>query len=132
MHWLPGLVTMAFGVVTLAGCANLVGPARLRVDYAWAPQNRCSEISPEIRLAGIPAATAALDVSLIDLNAPEINYGGGEVRYQGSPVIPSGALQRFHGPCPTAGPRSYTIRVQAVDELGLILAAGSRTVVCCR
>jgi phosphatidylethanolamine-binding protein (PEBP) family uncharacterized protein len=116
----------------LGACTGILGSSSLRVEYSWAPQNRCSSVSPEIRVSGIPPATKNLEVSLIDRNMPEANYGGGIVKHQGANVIPAGALQRFHGPCPQSEQREYTIRVQAIDDTGLIIGEGKKTVACCR
>jgi hypothetical protein len=118
----------------LGSCASApVAPnaVNLQVDFTWTSQHRCSSVSPEIRVSGIPQATKELKVSLTDRDVPTFNHGGGVVKYQGSSVIPAGALKNYTGPCPPSGQHSYSIKVQAIDASGTIVGSGEKTSPCC-
>ena len=52
---------------------------------------------------------------------------GGKFEYDGSNLIPVGALKNYEGPCPmtSMNPR-YEIRVKAIDENGKVIAFGKK------
>lgn len=119
----------------LCACAGApVAPnaVNLQVDFSWVSQHRCSSVSPEIRVSAIPPTTKELGVSLTDRDVPSYNHGGGVIKYQGSDVIPAGALKSYTGPCPPSGQHSYTIKVQAIDASGIIVGSGEKTLPCCK
>ena len=99
----------------------------LDVDFSWKEEHRCSSKSPEIRVAGIPAGTKLLKVTLVDLDVPFWNHGGGTVENDGSGVIPAESLKSgYNGPCPPGGSHRYEFTVDAVDEQGLIVGSGKK------
>ena len=90
------LLLVAGAALLLLGCATAqVSPdaVELSVDFAWQASDRCSSQSPAIRVKNIPAATKTLQIKLKDRDVPNWNHGGGTVAYDGSGVIPAGALQ---------------------------------------
>jgi phosphatidylethanolamine-binding protein (PEBP) family uncharacterized protein len=106
----------------------------LKVEYAWTASDKCSTISPEIKVSGIPAATKELVVTLTDLDFTDYPHGGGTVQYTvtNAPfTIPRGALKQYDGPCPPLGLHNYTIQVDAVDDKGVIVGTGKKTTRCC-
>ena len=125
------LLLMVGSVMLLVGCASApVSPnaVELGVDFAWQPSDRCSGRSPEIRVTNIPAATKTLSVKLKDRDVPNWNHGGGNVPYDGSGVIPAGALKNgYNGPCPPSGSHRYEFTVQAFDAAGTVVGTGRQT-----
>ena len=104
----------------------------MQVEFTWTTADECSEVSPEIRVTGIPGATETLKVSLTDLDSPDFPHGGGTVRYDGSNIIPAGALNEYFGPCPPFDDQhNYSINVDAIDESGAIVGSGEKTMPCC-
>ncbi len=103
----------------------------LQIDYIWTQANQCSTVSPEIRVSGVPAATKELRASLVDLDVPTYNHGGGTITYEGKNVIPTGALKNYRGPCPPSGQHRYTIQVDALDASRAVIGSGKKTVSCC-
>ena len=56
------------------------------------------------------------------------NHGGGTVAYDGSGVIPAGALKSgYNGPCPPSGSHRYEFTVKAVYAAGVIVGQGKQT-----
>ena len=125
------MLLMVGSVLLLSGCATTqVSPdaVELTVDFAWQPSDRCASRSPEIRVANIPATTKTLYVKLRDRDVPNWNHGGGTVPYDGSGVIPAGALQNgYNGPCPPSGSHRYEFRVHAIDAAGVVVGIGKQT-----
>jgi len=117
-------------LVLLTGCAGApVSPNAvvLGVDFRWQPADRCATRSPEIRVTNLPAATQLLRVRLKDLDVPAWNHGGGEVAYNGSGIIPAGALRSgYNGPCPPSGTHRYQFAVQALDAQGVVIGSGKQ------
>jgi phosphatidylethanolamine-binding protein (PEBP) family uncharacterized protein len=105
---------------------------KLQVDYDWTKANVCTGFSPEIKVSGIPPTTKQLKVSVTDLNYLTYDHGGGTVKYEGSNIIPAGALKDFVGPCPPSDPHQYSIRVDAIDASGVIIGFGEKTKPCCQ
>ena len=122
------LMVVAFWLVS--GCASApVSPdaVELAVDFEWQPTDRCSNQSPEIRVANIPPTTQTLLVKLKDRDVPAWNHGGGTVTFAGSNVIPAGALQSgYNGPCPPSGTHRYEFTVEAIDAAGTIVGMGKK------
>jgi len=118
-------------ILLLFGCATTpVSPdaVTLSVDFAWQASDRCSRRSPEIRVANVPATTQTLQVKLKDRDVPNWNHGGGTVAYDGSGVIPAGALKSgYNGPCPPSGSHRYEFTVKAIDASGVIVGVGKTT-----
>jgi phosphatidylethanolamine-binding protein (PEBP) family uncharacterized protein len=121
----------ACAALLLFGCATAqVSPdaVELPVDFAWQASDRCSGQSPAIQVHNIPAATKTLYVKLKDLDVPNWNHGGGTVAYDGSGLIPVGALQNgYNGPCPPSGSHRYQFTVKAIDAAGVIIGTGQQT-----
>ena len=120
--------------VTLAGCGATVAQnaVALDVSYKWNKSDQCSQVSPEISVAGIPAETSQLKVSLKDLDVPNWDHGGGKVDYTGQTIIPAGALKSgYNGPCPPSGSHTYAFKVNAVDAEGTIIGQGKAKQDCC-
>jgi hypothetical protein len=104
----------------------------MQVEFTWTTDDECSEVSPEIKVTGIPGTTKTLKVSLTDLDSPDFPHGGGSVRYDGSNIIPAGALNEYFGPCPPFDDQhNYSINVDAIDESGAIVGSGKKTLSCC-
>ncbi|MBC2737194.1 MAG: phospholipid-binding protein [Desulfobacteraceae bacterium] len=122
---------VAGAALLLFGCATAqVSPdaVELSVDFAWQASDRCSSQSPVIRVKNIPAATKTLQIKLKDRDVPTWNHGGGTVAYDGSDVIPAGALQDgYNGPCPPSGSHRYQFTVKAIDAAGVIVGTGQQT-----
>jgi hypothetical protein len=56
---------------------------------------------------------------------PTWNHGGGTVTYDGSDIIPAGALKNgYNGPCPPSGSHRYEFTVQAIDAAGVVVGIG--------
>jgi phosphatidylethanolamine-binding protein (PEBP) family uncharacterized protein len=124
------MLIMVGSMLLTAGCATTrVSPdaVDLTVDFDWQPSDRCSRRSPEIRVSNIPAATKTLYVKLKDRDVPNWNHGGGTVAYDGSGVIPAGALKNsYNGPCPPSGSHRYEFTVQAIDAAGVVVGIGKK------
>ena len=78
------LLFVVGSILLTAGCATTqVSPnaVDLAVDFVWQPSDRCSNRSPEIRVANIPSAAKTLWVKLKDRDVPTWNHGGGNVTY---------------------------------------------------
>jgi phosphatidylethanolamine-binding protein (PEBP) family uncharacterized protein len=115
-----------------AGCAgnpNQIkipkAAAKMGVEFSWEGIQACTHESPEIRVSSVPEGTEALRVKLKNINQPDWNQGGGKVKYDGSGVIPAGALTLgYNGPCPPGGRSKYEFSVMAVDAQGVIIGFG--------
>ena len=99
------------------------------VDFKWLLKHRCSRISPEFILSGIPEGTTDIAIALNDLDMRSFDHGGGRVRSE-TPIpsdfiVASGALKNYTGPCPPnfqgAG-HDYEFVFTARDSAGKILA----------
>jgi hypothetical protein len=115
-------------------CSKIAPDAvKLQVDYNWTKANICSGFSPEIKVLGIPPTTKQLKVTVTDLNFLTYNHGGGTVKYEGSNIIPAGALKEYRGPCPPSDTtHQYSIEVDAIDASGVIRGSGEKTKPCCQ
>jgi phosphatidylethanolamine-binding protein (PEBP) family uncharacterized protein len=121
-------VSLLGAAISLAGCVTLKDApnlTQLDVNFDWKPANRCSAVSPEFRITGIPADTKTLKFSMVDLNVPTFMHGGGNVPYLGGTTIKEGSFT-YVGPCPPAGNQHrYEFTVQALNAAGdTVLARG--------
>jgi len=123
----PALATLA---LALAACST---PApslpSMGVDAAFEPRHLCGMgISPEIRLAGVPANAAQYRVRMINLDALFSRTWQEDFPVQG-PVIPEGAGRSYPAPCPAQRlVFDHRIEVDALDASGTPIATGSRIV----
>jgi len=87
----------------------------LGVDFGWTEKSGCSSISPPIKVTDIPEETKYLKVTMVDIDMPTYDHGGGEVTYNGTSTITEGTLKTYSGPCPPPGiEHTYEITVQAL------------------
>lgn len=122
------LIALAAVLLFLFACKTTGGSGggvEIGVNFAFQNKHGCSNISPEIALSGVPEGTTQLKVRLKDLNVLNWNHGGGTIDYDGSGVIPEGALKSgYNGPCPPSGSHIYQFTVTAIDANGNILGTG--------
>jgi len=105
-----------FLLTTISGAA-----ADMSVSFDWGPTKKCFDPkSPPMKVTGVPAGTANLDIRMTDRDA-DYNHGGGKVAYKGQTSLPYGAF-KYQGPCPPAGQHTYSFTVKAVDAAGKTLA----------
>lgn len=123
-------------LLSILGVAAVLAPlvstpvhaADLTVSFKFDSSNKCSRVSPEIRIGNIPDGTVAFRVKLKDRNKPTWNHGGGTVPHDGSGIIPKGALKDgYNGPCPPSGSHTYVFTVKAVDANDDVLAEGEKS-----
>lgn len=119
-------------VALLCASAAAFGQPDLAVDWQWKKSHRCSNTSPALALSGIPEGAATLAVTLVDLDVPSYDHGGGSVPHAGgaTAAIAEGALKNYRGPCPPnfsgAGhDYEFTVRALAADGK-TVLAQASR------
>jgi phosphatidylethanolamine-binding protein (PEBP) family uncharacterized protein len=132
MKRIAPLVILAALIVLVAGCAShpdaikIPGDAAtITVDFSWEGIDACTHDSPEIRLSKVPDGTEELRVRLKDVDLPEGNHGGGNLKHDGSGIIPAGALQLgYNGPCPPGVRHTYELSVMAVNAEGVIIGFG--------
>lgn len=126
-----GIGTVLAAAIVLGAGAWLGAPAAAQtpsfaIAYSWKGVSRCSDRSPAIQLAHVPAGTKAFDVQMVDLDVPNFKHGGGKVAFGGEAEIAAGAV-RYTGPCPPSGQRhSYRFRVTALDDAGKTLATADQ------
>ncbi len=98
----------------------------LNVDFSFEETHRCSRISPEISVSGIPAGTKSFMVKLkkVWTGGPK---GEWKVINDGSGIIPAGSLKSdYFGPCPPKGSHfMYQFTVLAVEKDGVIIGIGN-------
>ncbi len=122
---------LAFAAL-LSVSAAAVGQSALSLDWQWKSSHRCSNTSPALALTGIPEGATTLAVTLVDLNVPAYDHGGGSVPHAGgaTAAIAEGALKNYRGPCPpnfASSGHDYEFRVRALAADGkTVLAQGSR------
>ncbi len=100
---------------------------QMSVDFIWLKDQICfDERSPEISLKNVPDNTKLFKIKMVDIDN-RYGHGGGSFKYDGSNLIPVGALKNYEGPCPPSSmnPR-YEIRVKAIDENGKLIAFGKK------
>ena len=101
---------------------------QISVDFTWLKDQMCfDERSPEITLKNVPKNTKFFKIKMRDIDN-NYNHGGGAFAYDGSNLIPVGALKKYEGPCPVGfnHPR-YELRVKAIDENGDVIGFGMKT-----
>jgi phosphatidylethanolamine-binding protein (PEBP) family uncharacterized protein len=97
----------------------------MEVAFSWEGIRACEHDSPEIKVSNVPEGTTELRVQLKDLSLPVWNHGGGNVAYDGSGLIPAGALTLgYNGPCPPNERHKYEFSVMAVNADGKIIGFG--------
>ena len=122
---------LAFAAL-LSASTGAFGQPGLTLDWQWKASNRCSSVSPALTVGGLPEGTKSLAVTMVDLDVPSYDHGGGSVPHAGgdTAAIAAGALQHFRGPCPpnySASGHDYEFTVRALAADGrTVLAQGSR------
>ena len=130
-QWYP-IILLTAVLLLAVGCAkdqNQIkipkDAAKMDVDFSWEGIAACTHESPEIRVSKIPEGTEELRVRLKNIDIPAWNQGGGMVKYDGSGIIPAGALKLgYNGPCPPSGRLKYEFSVMAVNAEGVIIGFG--------
>ena len=111
--------------------ASAFAQSGLSLDWQWKSSHRCSVTSPAITVSGIPTGTARLAVTMVDLDVPSYDHGGGSVAHAGgaTATIAEGALKDFRGPCPpnfNGAGHNYEITVRALAADGKTVLAVAR------
>lgn len=123
---------LAFAALLCVAAVTAFGQSDLSVNWQWKASDRCSTTSPALALNGIPEGTRTLAVSMVDLDAPGYDHGGGSVPHAGgaTATVAAGALKNYRGPCPPnfrSFGHDYEITVRALAADGkTVLAKGSR------
>ena len=114
--------------LVLYGCSDdYSNLPQMSVDFTWLKDQKCfDERSPEIILDNVPGSTKSFQINMYDLTN-SYDHGGGAVEFEGSNIIPQGALKKYKGPCPSYGSPRYQLTVKAIDENGTVIAFGKRT-----
>lgn len=121
-------VTALIIFFVILGCSeDYSNLPQISVDFIWMKDQMCfDERSPEITLKNIPNNTKLFKIKMIDIDN-NYNHGGGTFAYDGSNLIPVGALKKYKGPCPVSfNPPRYEMRVKAIDENGNVIAFGKK------
>ena len=136
MKKISSIVRLVVILILAAGCAKNQNQhqqqikipkdaAKMDVAFSWEGTPACSHESPEIQVSNVPDGTVSLRVKLKNVKVPEWNQGGGSVAYDGSGIIPAGALDiGYNGPCPPDGRIKYEFSVMAVNGEGAIIGFG--------
>ncbi len=97
---------------------------KFRISYTWQSNNMCKDgRSPRIDLQDVPEGTKLFTIIVSDLDLRSFDHGGGNSKYKGKDYIRSGALHKYHGPCPPGGvTHRYSIVVIAKDAKNRFLA----------
>ncbi len=109
----------------LASCASpkIESEGGLGAIIKWEDRHRCSRISPEILLSGVPAETVRFAVWLEEGTSPRRYLGGGIYENDRQGIIPEGALaQTYRGACPGGETKRYRYTVAAYDKSNKSLA----------
>lgn len=108
------------------------GQTALSLDWQWKKSHQCSGTSPALAVGGLPEGTRSISVTMVDLDVPSYDHGGGSVAHAGgaSASIAEGALKNYRGPCPpnfSSFGHDYEFSVRALAEDGkTVLAQGRR------
>lgn len=107
-------------------CSNVSPDAvELSVDFTWEGMVPCALGSnPEIRVNGVPDATKDLVVTFYDHDG--MGHTKQTLSYDGSNIIKKGVLDEIESPCPFFDSARYKIKVEAVNENGVIIGVGSK------
>jgi hypothetical protein len=97
---------------------------QMSVDFKW-PEANTYETSPEIILDNVPDSAKSFKIKMYDLDH-RWNHGGGTIEYDGSNVIPEGALKKYEGPAPFERSTRFELSVKALDENGNVIAFGKK------
>jgi phosphatidylethanolamine-binding protein (PEBP) family uncharacterized protein len=124
--WIP--VFFAIGILTVCSASAMAND--VKVEWKWKEGHECYTKSPQINLKNVPAGTAKLSISMVDLDFTGFDHGGGDVDYGGKGIVPEGALSYYKGPCPPDEHR-YEITVIAQDKTGKTLGKGVGMRECC-
>lgn len=110
--------------VMLAGLAAAAQAGAFSFTFEWGDIPLCTSGSPNtvpnprFRLKNVPAGTEAITFTLIDLDMPVYNHGGGKVAYTGQEEIAPGAFT-YRSPCPPRGTHTYEWSARAKKGNGL-------------
>jgi len=96
----------------------------IEVDFVWDLKNL--QRSPEIHLTNIPNDTSRLDFQFFDATN-EWEHGGGSVLYNGSSIIPAGALNGFKGLSSNWGVPKVRLIVEAFNNSSQLVGKGTIT-----
>ena len=122
------VLTISFFIFGCAGSKISPNAVSLGVDFSFDKQHKCSSSSPAIKVSNVPAGTKTFKVTLVDIDVPAWNHGGGSVANDGSGVIPEGALTSgYNGPCPPSGSHTYQFTVKAINAEGTIIGIGDKS-----
>jgi phosphatidylethanolamine-binding protein (PEBP) family uncharacterized protein len=116
-----GLLVWSIGGTVLAE------QAQLQINFSWAQTERCTTVSPEIRVSSVPEGTKKFEIALEDLDVPTYHHGGGTVPANAGGDVPAGALNDYNGPCPPSGSHTYRFTVNALDANGNVIGTGSKS-----
>ena len=94
---------------------------KIDTDFVWDLNN--PNRSPEIHLSKIPNETNRIDLHFFDATN-EWEHGGGSVIYDGSSIIPAGALNGFKGISSSWGVPKIRLVVEAFDEESRLIGKG--------
>jgi phosphatidylethanolamine-binding protein (PEBP) family uncharacterized protein len=99
--------------------ASTAAAQSFSASFRWCPQ-----ASPAFQLRGVPKGTAKINLTMMDLDVPSFQHGGGDVAYAGQNSIPCGALSKasYSGPNPPSGAHTYRWTIKALDAGGGVLA----------
>ena len=112
------IVSLALAALALGVCASPAGAQSFSASFRWCPQ-----ASPAFSLRGVPKGTAKINLTMMDLDVPSFQHGGGDVAYSGGSSIPCGALSKatYSGPNPPSGSHTYRWTIKALDAAGGVL-----------
>jgi hypothetical protein len=122
---------LAFAALFFVSAAAF-GQAGLSVDWQWNRSHQCSNTSPALSVKGVPDGTRTIAITMVDLDLPGYNHGGGSVPHAGgaTAAIAAGALKNYRGPCPpnfSGVGHDYEFTVRALGADGkTVLAKTSR------
>lgn len=123
-HLAPILALVAVAACSTSQPQAPSGAPELGVEFTWTGVAACTDVSPQIIVRDVPAATKRFRVELVDVDSVMSRHGGGEVEAAPNGVIPAGALKSYRGPCPSQQGIEYEMRVSALDATGRVLAQG--------
>lgn len=124
--------TLAFAALLLVA-SSAIGQSEFALDWQWKKSHQCSNTSPAFALDGVPEGTKHIELSMVDMDAPNYDHGGGSVSHAGGTTasVAEGALKNYRGPCPpnfTSFGHDYRFTARALAEDGkTTLGKASRT-----
>lgn len=106
------------------GIGRMMGRGGFAIDFQWQDENLCEQgISPRIYLDHVPRGTCMLEVSITDIDRPDVAHGEAVLSFTGFDIIRSAALRNYNPPCPR--PQQVlrlVIRVSALDSSGQLIS----------